>query len=246
VTKKVIEAAPKLRVVGPRGPWAWNNIDVEGRHPTRPWFVMNTPGGNTITTAELTFTMLLNLARKVPQAYASMVRRGNGTASCIKGVETSPKKPLGVLGHGAASAAKVAQARRRVSGCACLAYDPFFFSRMPARKPLGVELGRRAGTPSYRGRGFLSPSTWPVTEQTKGMLNAAGLRRKMKPKVCHRQLRPRRNHCRERPARGNGFWQGSGSGFWTSFATEPLPGRPSVSQTRQHRTHARISAASTA
>ena len=70
VTRKVIEAAPKLRVVGRAGVGV-DNVDIEAatQHGT---VVMNTPGGNTVTTAELSFAMLLALARKVPQAHTSM------------------------------------------------------------------------------------------------------------------------------------------------------------------------------
>src|SRR5438309_545627 len=70
VTAKVIEAAPKLRVVGRAGVGI-DNVDVEAA-TQRGVVVMNTPAGNTITTAELSFAMLLSLARKVPQASASM------------------------------------------------------------------------------------------------------------------------------------------------------------------------------
>ena len=70
VTRKVIEAAPKLRVVGRAGVGV-DNVDVEAA-TQRGVVVMNTPGGNTVSTAELSFAMILSLARKVPQAYASM------------------------------------------------------------------------------------------------------------------------------------------------------------------------------
>ena len=71
VTKKVIEAAKQLRVVGRAGVGV-DNVDIEAatQHGT---VVMNTPGGNTISTAEHTFSLLLSLARKIPQAHASMV-----------------------------------------------------------------------------------------------------------------------------------------------------------------------------
>src|SRR5829696_6192094 len=70
VSKKVIEAAPKLRVVGRAGVGI-DNVDVEAatQHGV---VVMNTPGGNTVTTAELTFFMLGALARKLPGAHATM------------------------------------------------------------------------------------------------------------------------------------------------------------------------------
>src|SRR5881275_3033734 len=70
VTKKVIEAAPALRVVGRAGVGV-DNVDVDAA-TEHGVVVMNTPGGNTVSTAELSFTMLLSLARKVPQAAASM------------------------------------------------------------------------------------------------------------------------------------------------------------------------------
>src|SRR5204863_7207650 len=70
VTKKIFEAAPKLRVVGRAGVGV-DNVDVEAATQSGV-VVMNTPGGNTITTAELSFAMLLSLARKLPQAHATM------------------------------------------------------------------------------------------------------------------------------------------------------------------------------
>src|SRR5512138_786521 len=70
VTRKVIEAAPKLRVVGRAGVGV-DNVDVQAA-TDRGVVVMNTPGGNTLSTAELSFAMILSLARKVPQAAASM------------------------------------------------------------------------------------------------------------------------------------------------------------------------------
>src|SRR5436305_1755664 len=70
VTAKVIENAPKLRVVGRAGVGV-DNVDVPAatQHGV---VVMNTPGGNTISTAELGFAMVMNLARKLPQAHGSM------------------------------------------------------------------------------------------------------------------------------------------------------------------------------
>src|SRR5688572_25022750 len=70
VTKKVLEAATKLRVVGRAGVGV-DNVDVEAA-TQRGVVVMNTPAGNTITTAELSFAMILALARKLPQAHATM------------------------------------------------------------------------------------------------------------------------------------------------------------------------------
>ena len=84
ITRKVLEAAPKLKVVGRAGVGV-DNVDVEAA-TQRGVVVMNTPGGNTITTAELTFSMILSLARKVPQAAASMVE-GKWDRKLFTGVE---------------------------------------------------------------------------------------------------------------------------------------------------------------
>src|SRR5206468_5006030 len=70
VTRKVMEAAPRLRVVGRAGVGV-DNVDVPAA-TERGIVVMNTPSGNTISTAELTFSMLMALARKIPQAHMSM------------------------------------------------------------------------------------------------------------------------------------------------------------------------------
>ena len=70
VTSEVIAAAPKLRVVGRAGIGV-DNIDVEAA-TKRGIAVMNTPGGNNVTTAEHAISMLLSLARSIPQATASM------------------------------------------------------------------------------------------------------------------------------------------------------------------------------
>src|SRR5438067_1468173 len=96
VTAKVIEAAPQLRVVGRAGVGV-DNVDVEAatQHGV---VVMNTPGGNTISTAELSFAMILNMARRVPQAYASMAA-GKWDRKQFQGIELAGKT-LGILGLG--------------------------------------------------------------------------------------------------------------------------------------------------
>src|SRR5438105_11343378 len=92
VTAKVIEAAPKLRVVGRAGVGT-DNVDVPAA-TQRGVVVMNTPGGNTISTAELTFSMLMALARKIPQAHASM-KSNHWNRKEFQGVELH-NKTLGI------------------------------------------------------------------------------------------------------------------------------------------------------
>jgi D-3-phosphoglycerate dehydrogenase len=173
VTRKVIEAAPQLRVVGRAGVGV-DNVDVEAA-TQRGVVVMNTPGGNTISTAELSFAMILNLARKVPQAHASM-SAGKWDRKQFQGAELAGKT-LGVLGLGRIGS-EVAK-RALAFGMRVLGYDPFLTEARA--QALGVELLGDLDD-VYRDADFISVHM-PVTDQTRGMLNAAAFA-KMKPKVC--------------------------------------------------------------
>ena len=118
VTRGVMEAAPKLRVVGRAGVGV-DNVDVEAA-TQRGIVVMNTPGGNTISTAELTFSMLMALARKIPQAHIS-IKAGEWNRKAFQGVELH-NKTLGILGMGRIGS-EVAR-RAMAFGMRVLAYDP--------------------------------------------------------------------------------------------------------------------------
>src|SRR5215471_3485825 len=119
VTRKVLEAATQLRVVGRAGVGV-DNIDVDAA-TQRGVVVMNTPGGNTISTAELSFAMILSLARKVPQAFSSMAS-GKWDRKQFQGVELAGKT-LGVLGLGRIGS-EVAK-RAMAFGMKVIGYDPF-------------------------------------------------------------------------------------------------------------------------
>jgi len=137
--------------------------------------VMNTPGGNTISTAELSFAMVLNLARKVPQAHASM-SAGKWDRKQFQGIELAGKT-LGVLGLGRIGS-EVAK-RALVFGMRVVGYDPFLTEARA--HSLGIELKLDLDE-VYREADFITVHM-PVTEQTRGMLSAAAFSR-MKPKVC--------------------------------------------------------------
>ncbi|KAF0172217.1 MAG: D-3-phosphoglycerate dehydrogenase [Limisphaerales bacterium] len=172
VTKKVLEAAAKLRVVGRAGVGV-DNVDVEAA-TQRGVVVMNTPAGNTLTTAELSFAMILNLARKVPQAHGSMVA-GKWDRKLFMGVELHGKT-LGVLGAGRIGT-EVGK-RALAFGMKVLAYDPFLTEGRA--KALGFELASDVDT-IYEHADFITIHL-PVTEQTRGMLNTSAFS-KMKPGV---------------------------------------------------------------
>ncbi|HOC55045.1 MAG TPA: phosphoglycerate dehydrogenase [Verrucomicrobiota bacterium] len=172
VTRKVIEAATELRVVGRAGVGV-DNVDVAAA-TEHGVVVMNTPGGNTVSTAELSFAMILNLARKVPQASASM-SAGKWDRKQFQGAELAGKT-LGVLGLGRIGSEV---AKRAVAfGMRVLGYDPFVTEARA--QALGIELASDLDE-VYRDADFITVHM-PVTDQTRGMLNAASFA-KMKPKV---------------------------------------------------------------
>ena len=163
VTRKVIEAARNLRVVGRAGVGV-DNVDVDAA-TQRGIVVMNTPGGNTISTAELTFSMLMALARKIPQAHMSM-KEGKWSRKDFQGTELY-NKTLGILGLGriGTEVAKRAQA----FGMKVLAYDPFL--TLARAKALQVDL-RENVDEVYHAADFITVHM-PMTDETKGMINAA-------------------------------------------------------------------------
>lgn len=172
VTKKIIEGAPKLRVVGRAGVGV-DNVDIEAatQHGT---VVMNTPGGNTVTTAELSFAMLLSLARKVPQAHATMVA-GKWDRKLFQGAELAGKT-LGVLGMGRIG---TEVAKRAIAfGMRVVAYDPYLTEERA--KSIGADFASSVDQ-VYLAADFITVHM-PVTPETKNMLNAAAFA-KMKPGV---------------------------------------------------------------
>jgi D-3-phosphoglycerate dehydrogenase / 2-oxoglutarate reductase len=162
VTRKIVEAAPLLRVVARAGVGV-DNVDVEAA-TQRGIVVMNTPSGNTISTAELTFSMLMALARKIPQAHASM-KAGEWNRKAFQGVELY-NKTLGILGMGRIGS-EVAR-RAIVFGMRVLAYDPYLsLSRASAMQVELTELNE-----IYARADFITVHM-PMNDETKGMLNAA-------------------------------------------------------------------------
>jgi D-3-phosphoglycerate dehydrogenase / 2-oxoglutarate reductase len=171
ITAKLIESAPNLKVVGRAGVGV-DNVDVDAA-TQRGIAVMNTPGGNTISTAELTFSMLMALARNIPQAHMTM-KEGLWNRKHFKGVELHGKA-LGIIGLGRIGT-EVAK-RAMAFGMSVLAYDPYL--TLARAKALQVELVEL--DEMYKRADFITVHI-PKTEETAGMLNKSAFA-KMKPGV---------------------------------------------------------------
>jgi D-3-phosphoglycerate dehydrogenase len=162
VSREVFAAAPNLKGIGRAGVGV-DNIDREAA-TDHGVVVMNTPSGNTISTAEHAFSLMLSLARSIPQAHASIMA-GKWDRKTFQGIEMHGKR-LAILGMGRIGSefAKRAQA----FGMVVVAYDPFLSqARAQAMK---VEL---AATASEALTGAdVATLHMPLTEDTKYLVNA--------------------------------------------------------------------------
>lgn len=161
VTKEIIGAADKLKVIGRAGV-GLDNVDLDAA-TQKGIIVMNTPGGNTISTCEHTISMILALSRNIPQANASL-KSGQWQRSKFMGIELC-NKVLGIIGFGRIGSEV---AKRLLSfGMRVLAYDPFL-SREVA-EGMGIEVVELRGL--LERSDYISVHT-PLTEETKHMLSA--------------------------------------------------------------------------
>jgi len=160
VTKEIIEAADKLKIVGRAGV-RLDNVDVDAASK-KGVIVVNTPAGNTISTAEHAFTMMLALSRNIPQADLSM-KRGEWERKKFMGHEVYGKT-LGIIGLGRIGT-EVAK-RALAFGMKVLAYDPYL--SMDKAKELGIE---PAGLDAiYKNADYITVHT-PLTEETRHMIS---------------------------------------------------------------------------
>src|SRR6266581_275260 len=167
VTADILKAGKSLRVVGRAGVGV-DNVDVEAA-TLRGVVVLNAPGGNTVSTAEHTFSLLLSVARKIPQADAS-VRGRNWDRKNFEGVELY-NKTLGVIGLGRIGSEL---SRRAIAfGMRVLAYDPYL-SATRARS-LQVELVDELDD-LLASADFISLHT-PLTAETRHIVDAARLKK---------------------------------------------------------------------
>lgn len=119
VPEHIVEAGTKLKVIGRAGVGV-DHIDIKTATKNGV-VVMNTPTGNTISTAEHAFSLMLSLARKIPMAHMSL-KNGVWDKKSYKGVEMY-NKTLAVLGMGRIGSEF---ARRAMAfGMRVVAYDPY-------------------------------------------------------------------------------------------------------------------------
>ncbi len=171
VTEAVLDAGKDLRVVGRAGIGV-DNIDVDAA-TRRGVAVVNAPGGNVVTTAEHAVALLLGLARKIPQACASMKAR-RWDKKRFLGRELRGKT-LGIVGVGRVGSvvAELAQGlRMRV-----IAYDPYLTDDRAGQ--LGVE---RVDLDGLLSRADAITVHTPLTPETRGLLGEDALAR-VKPGV---------------------------------------------------------------
>src|SRR5437016_8470402 len=167
VTSNILNAGAKLRVVGRAGVGV-DNVDIETA-TRRGVVVLNAPGGNTVSTAEHAFSLLLAVARKIAQADAN-VRSKNWDKKNFEGVELY-NKTLGVIGMGRIGSEL---SRRAIAfGMRVVAYDPYL-SATRARG-LQVELVDELDD-LLTSADFISLHT-PLTAETRHILNAARLQK---------------------------------------------------------------------
>lgn len=166
VTEDIIARGKRLRVVGRAGIGV-DNIDV-GAATKRGIVVMNTPGGNNVTTAEHTITLLLSMARNIPQAVSSL-KAGKWERGKFTGVEVF-NKTLGIIGIGNIGA--IVADRAQGLKMKVIAYDPYITPDAAAR--LGIELVSLDDL--YARADFVSVHV-PLTPETRGLIGAAEIAR---------------------------------------------------------------------
>ena len=161
VTAEIIEAATKLAAIGRAGAGV-DNIDIPVAS-NRGIVVMNTPGGNTITTAEHAIAMMVSLARKIPQATASM-KAGLWEKNKFMGNEYC-NKTLGVIGLG--KVGTVVADRAIGLKMNVIAHDPF----------ISPEVGEKMGVTMvgldelYANSDFITVHS-PLSSETRNLVNA--------------------------------------------------------------------------
>jgi D-3-phosphoglycerate dehydrogenase len=161
VTPKILETAKGLKVIGRAGIGV-DNVDIPAA-TAKGIIVMNTPFGNSITTAEHAITLMLALARQIPQADIS-TQAGKWEKNKFMGVEITGKT-LGVIGAG--NIGSIVADRALGLHMHVIAYDPFLSVERALQ--LGIEKVELADL--LKRADFITLHT-PMTEKTKNIVDA--------------------------------------------------------------------------
>ncbi|WP_234026437.1 phosphoglycerate dehydrogenase [Qipengyuania thermophila] len=164
VTAELLEAATRLKVVGRAGIGV-DNVDIPAAS-ARGVVVMNTPFGNSITTAEHAIALMLALARQIPEANAR-TQAGQWPKNAFMGVEVT-SKVLGLIGAG--NIGSIVAARAQGLKMRVIAYDPFLTEERAVE--IGVEKVELDDLLSRAD--FISLHT-PLTDETRNILSAERL-----------------------------------------------------------------------
>jgi D-3-phosphoglycerate dehydrogenase len=171
ITVEVLEAAKNLKVIGRPGVGV-DNVDLQAA-TRRGVIVMNSPGGNLVSTAELALSLLLSVARNIPQADASM-KSGKWDRKSFAGAELAGKR-LGIVGLGRIG--REVAARARAFGMELTAFDPFVAPAVA--ESLHVQL--RTFDELLQGSDFITLHT-TLTRETRHLLGPEAFAR-IKPGV---------------------------------------------------------------
>jgi D-3-phosphoglycerate dehydrogenase / 2-oxoglutarate reductase len=165
VTSKVLEQARNLKVIGRAGIGV-DNVDIPAA-TARGIIVMNTPFGNSITTAEHAISLMLALARQIPEADAS-TRAGKWEKNKFMGVEIFGKT-LGVIGCG--NIGSIVADRATGLRMKVVAFDPFLSQERA--DDLGVE--KVEIDQLFRRADFITLHT-PLTDKTRNIISAGAIK----------------------------------------------------------------------
>jgi D-3-phosphoglycerate dehydrogenase len=164
VTPKIIAAANRLKVIGRAGIGV-DNVDIPAASQ-RGIVVMNTPFGNAITTAEHALSMMMALARQIPEANAS-THAGKWEKNRFMGVELY-NKTLGVIGCG--NIGSIVADRAIGLKMKVIAFDPF----LSAERALSLGVEKVELDDIFKRSDFITLHT-PLTEKTRNIVNAESL-----------------------------------------------------------------------
>src|SRR5579884_3158746 len=217
VTADILEAAQKLKIIGRAGVGV-DNIDVPAA-THKGIVVVNSPEGNTLAAAELAVALLLALARKIPQADASL-RAGKWERKKFVGTQVYGKT-VGVLGLG--KIGRSVAERMKSFEAEVIAYDPFATAESARR--IGVELVSLDDL--YKHSDFLTIHV-PLSSETRGMIGAEQLA-KMKDGV--RIINCARGGIIDEPALAEAIQSGKVAGAALDVFTKepPEPDNPLLS-----------------